>query len=73
MKPLGVDVSKQRRSNKLNSGLIAIIAFSVVVGVVVVGVVVWVFMFKDRTRARSGSNPLATVPSLTKSSGKIIL
>ncbi|CAH1425226.1 unnamed protein product [Lactuca virosa] len=69
VKPLGVDVSKQRHSNKLNSGLIAIIAFSVVVAVVLVGVVVWVLLFKDRTRAQSGSNPPATLPSVTKSSG----
>lgn len=69
VKPLGVDVSKQRHSNKLNSGLIAIIAFSVVVAVVLVGVVVWVLVFKDRNRAQSGSNPPATLPSVTKSSG----
>lgn len=69
VKPLGVDVSKQRRSNKLNSGLIAIIAFSVVVAVVLMGVVVWVLVFKDRARAQSGSNPPATLLSVTKSSG----
>ncbi|KAI3790062.1 hypothetical protein L2E82_02875 [Cichorium intybus] len=69
VKPLGVDVSKKRRSSKLNSGLIAIIAFSVVVAVVLIGVVVWVLVFKDRTGARSGSNPVATLPSVAKSSG----
>ncbi|KAJ9538554.1 hypothetical protein OSB04_031287 [Centaurea solstitialis] len=69
VKPLGVDVSKQRRSNKLNGGIVAIITLSVFVAVVLVGVTVWVLLFKRPVRARSGPTPPATIPPVTKSSG----
>lgn len=69
VKPLGVDVSKQRRNNKLNGGIIAIITLSAVVAVVLVCVTVWVLLFKHPVRAQSGPTPPAIFPSAAKSSG----
>ncbi|KAI7725648.1 hypothetical protein M8C21_001673, partial [Ambrosia artemisiifolia] len=70
VKPLGVDVSKQRHNNKLSGGVIAIIALSAVVGVVLACVAVWVLVVKRRDHeARSGLPTSASLPYVTKSSG----
>ncbi|KAI3775587.1 hypothetical protein L1987_50166 [Smallanthus sonchifolius] len=70
IKPLGVDVSKQKHNNKLSGGVISIIALSAVVAVVLVCVAVWVLVVKRRDHgAQSGPTPSAILLSVTKSSG----
>ncbi|KAD2028398.1 hypothetical protein E3N88_41994 [Mikania micrantha] len=70
IKPLGVDVSKQRHNNKLSGGLISIIALSAVVALVLTCVAVWVLVVKRKDHwARPGPTPSATLLSATKSSG----
>ncbi|KAK1417404.1 hypothetical protein QVD17_26531 [Tagetes erecta] len=70
IKPLGVDVSKQRHNNKLSGGVISIIALSAVVAVVLACVAVWVLMVKRRYHGpQSGPATSATLLSVTKSSG----
>ncbi|KAJ0515625.1 putative protein kinase RLK-Pelle-Extensin family [Helianthus annuus] len=70
VKPIGVDVSKQRHNNKLSGGVISIIALSAVVAVVLVCVAVWVLVVKRRDHAaRSGPYASANLPSVSKSSG----
>ncbi|GJS22402.1 receptor-like serine/threonine-protein kinase ALE2 isoform X1 [Tanacetum coccineum] len=69
IKPLGVDISKQRSSNRLSGGIISIIVLSAVVAVVLVSVAVWVLLVKRREGAQSGHTPPATLLSVTKSSG----
>ncbi|KAI3802851.1 hypothetical protein L1987_30996 [Smallanthus sonchifolius] len=70
IKPLGVDVSKQKHNNKLSGGVISIIALSAVVAVILVCVAIWVLVVKSRDHgAQSGPTPSATLLSVTKSSG----
>ncbi|KAF5788583.1 putative protein kinase RLK-Pelle-Extensin family [Helianthus annuus] len=70
VKPIGVDVSKQRHNNKLSGGVISIIALSAVVAVVLVCVAVWVLVVKRRDHAaQSGPYASANLPSVSKSSG----
>ncbi|XP_071717294.1 uncharacterized protein [Rutidosis leptorrhynchoides] len=69
IKPLGVDVSNQRRSNKLSGSVISIISLSAVVAAILVCVAVWVLLVKSRDGAHSGPNTASTLPSVTKSSG----
>lgn len=69
VKPLGVDVSKQRRNNKLSGGVISIIALSGVVVVVLACVAVWVLLLKHRDKVQLGPTPTTTLASVTKSSG----
>ncbi|KAK9071220.1 hypothetical protein SSX86_009788 [Deinandra increscens subsp. villosa] len=70
IKPLGVDVSKQRHNNKLSGGVISIIALSAAVAVVLACVAVWVLVVKRRDHvARSGPNASAILPSVSKLSG----
>nr|XP_043623347.1 receptor-like serine/threonine-protein kinase ALE2 isoform X2 [Erigeron canadensis] len=69
IKPLGVDVGKQKHSNRLSGGVISIIILSAVVAVILVSVAVWVLLVKNRDRSRPGQTPTTTLPSVTKSSG----
>ena len=68
IKPLGVDISKQRSSNRLSGCIISIIVLSAVVAVVLVSVAVWVLLIKCREGAQSGHTQSATLLSVTKSS-----
>lgn len=68
-KPLGVDVQKGRHNNGLSGGIIAIIALSAFVGVVLCSAAAWVVLFKHRNNV-CGTVPTAhTFPPLTKPSG----
>ncbi|GKE12870.1 receptor-like serine/threonine-protein kinase ALE2 [Tanacetum coccineum] len=69
IKPLGVDISKQRSSNRLSGGKFSIIVLSAVVAVVQVTVVVWVLLVKRREGAQSRHTPPATLLFVIKSSG----
>ncbi|GKD30736.1 receptor-like serine/threonine-protein kinase ALE2, partial [Tanacetum coccineum] len=66
---LGVDISKQRSSNRLSGGIISIIVLLAVVAVVLVSVAVWVLLVKRREGTHSRHTPPATLLSVTKSSG----
>ncbi|XP_041005559.1 receptor-like serine/threonine-protein kinase ALE2 [Juglans microcarpa x Juglans regia] len=67
-KPLGVDVRKNRHKDGLNGGIIAIIALSASVAVVLCFAVAWVLLFKHRNHVPV-STPQAMPPSLIKPSG----
>ncbi|KAL4652543.1 hypothetical protein ACB092_01G241000 [Castanea dentata] len=68
-KPLGVELQKGRHNNGLSGGIIAIIALSAFVGVVLCSAAAWVVLFKHRNNA-CGTVPTAhTLPPLTKPSG----
>ncbi|GJX92746.1 receptor-like serine/threonine-protein kinase ALE2 [Tanacetum coccineum] len=66
---LGVDISKQRSSNRLSGGIISIIVLLAVVAVVLVSVALWVLLVKRREGTHSRHTPPATLLSVTKSSG----
>ncbi|GKF61689.1 hypothetical protein Tco_0181743 [Tanacetum coccineum] len=63
-KPLGVDISKQRSSNRLSGGIISIIVLLAVVAVVLVSVAVWVLLVKRREGVQSGHTQPATLLSV---------
>lgn len=69
IKPLGVDVSKQRHNNKLSGGVISIIAFSAAVAVVLVCVAIWVLVVKRRDHGPHSGPTASALLSVTKSSG----
>lgn len=70
IKPLGVDVSKQRHRRNLNGSIIAVIVISASLAVILCCAVAWVLLLRHRNRiCQPESTPAATHPSLTKSSG----
>lgn len=69
-KPLGVDVRKRRNKDGLSGSIIAIIALSAFVVMVLCSAVVWVLLFKHRNHVcQPVPTPRAFPPSLTKPSG----
>lgn len=69
-KPLGVDVRKNWHKDGLSGGIIAIIALSSSVAVVLCFAVAWVLLFKHRNHAPM-STTQAMPPSLIKPSGNL--
>ncbi|KAJ6435262.1 hypothetical protein OIU84_000456 [Salix udensis] len=70
IKPLGVDVHKRKRKDGLTGGIIAIIALSGSVALVLFSAVAWVLLFKHRDHASQPASVLQPLPpSVVKPSG----
>ncbi|KAJ6355667.1 hypothetical protein OIU77_006114 [Salix suchowensis] len=70
IKPLGVDVHKRKRKDGLTGGIIAIIALSGSVALVLFSAVAWVLLFKHRDHASQPVSVLQPLPpSVVKPSG----
>ena len=73
IKPLGVDVHKRKRKDGLTGGIIAIIALSGSVALVLFSAVDCVLMFKNRDHASQPASVLQPLPpSAVKPSGNCI-
>jgi hypothetical protein len=69
IKPLGVDVHRKHK-NGLGRGVIAIIALSGVVALVLFSAVAWALLFRHRDRASQSETVLQPLPpSVVKPSG----
>ncbi|KAJ1400670.1 Serine-threonine/tyrosine-protein kinase, catalytic domain [Sesbania bispinosa] len=69
IKPLGVDIQKSQHKGGLSRGIIAIIAVSVFLAVVLCTAAAWVmFKFRDHV-SQPASTPRLSTPSLTKAPG----
>ncbi|KAB5514199.1 hypothetical protein DKX38_028105 [Salix brachista] len=70
IKPLGVDVHKRKHKDGLTGGIIAIIALSGSVALVLFSAVAWVLLFKHRDHASQPASVLQPLPpSVVKPSG----
>ncbi|CAL1357580.1 unnamed protein product [Linum trigynum] len=68
IKPLGVDVSKRRQKDGLNGAVIAIIALSASIVVILCSAVAWIFI--SRKRGHHGREPSPAPPPLPASVAK---
>ncbi|CAI0627975.1 unnamed protein product [Linum tenue] len=68
IKPLGVDVSKRRQKNGLNGAVIAIIALSASIVVILCSAVAWIFI--SRKRGHQGREPSPALPPMPASVAK---
>lgn len=69
IKPLGVDIQKRQHKDELSRGIIAIIAVSVFLAVVLCTAAAWVmFKFRDHI-SQPASTPRLSHPPLTKAPG----
>lgn len=70
IKPFGVDLPKKHHKKGLSNGIIAIIALSSSLAVILCSVVAWIFLFKRRDKiSQQGSTQKVMQPSLSKPSG----
>ncbi|KAI4335295.1 hypothetical protein L6164_013956 [Bauhinia variegata] len=71
IKPLGVDIQKRHRKGGLSSGVIAIIALSVFVAVVLCSAAVWVLLFKCRDHVDQAESTPQALPPVAKTPGTV--
>ncbi|XP_024017134.1 receptor-like serine/threonine-protein kinase ALE2 isoform X2 [Morus notabilis] len=70
IKPFGVDVPKKHHKKGLSNGIIAIIALSSSLAVILCSAVAWIFLFKRRDKvSQQGPTQKVMQPSLSKPSG----